>query len=46
MAHRGRQEQRPPDQQQRPHAVQGAKIGNQFQRQNINHPVEEVKASS
>ena len=46
MAHRGRQEQRPPDQRHGHHETQGAKIDNQFQRQNINHPVEEVKASS
>ena len=46
MVHRGRQEQRPPDQRQGPQGVQDAKISNQFQRQNINHPVEEVKASS
>ena len=45
MSHRGRQEQRPPDKQQRPHGVQDAKIANQFQRQNINQSVEEVKAS-
>ncbi len=46
MAHRGRQEQRPPDQRHGSHAAQGAKISNQFQRQNINHSDEEVKASS
>ena len=46
MALRGRQEQRPPDQRHGPHAAQGAKISNQFQSPNINHIVEEVKASS
>ncbi len=46
MAHREQQEQRPPDQRHGHHATQGADIGNQFQRHNINDPVEEVKASS